>query len=73
MGAYLSVAAGSHVPPRFVEVEYSGGRDGEAPFAIVGKGITFDTWVYYVYISYFIRVHLSFSTFCCHGFLNTVV
>lgn len=43
MGAYLSVARGSDVPPKFVEVEYKGGKEGDAPFALVGKGITFDT------------------------------
>ena len=43
MGAFLSVAKGSEEPLRFVELEYDGGKEGDAPFAIVGKGITFDT------------------------------
>ncbi len=42
MGAYLSVAKGSSEPPKFVEVHYKGGKDGEAPLVFVGKGITFD-------------------------------
>ena len=45
MGAYLSVTRGSDVPPKFVEVEYKGGKEGDAPFALVGKGITFDRYV----------------------------
>jgi len=43
MGCFLSVARGSDEPLRFLEVTYSGGKQGDAPFALVGKGITFDT------------------------------
>ncbi len=43
MESFLSVAAGSAQPPKFLELEYKGGSDGAAPFALVGKGITFDT------------------------------
>ena len=43
MFAFLSVAAGAKEPPRFVEMQYNGGEKGAPPFAIVGKGITFDT------------------------------
>jgi len=43
MGSYLSVANGSDEPPKFLEVTYSGGNAGDAPLAIVGKGITFDS------------------------------
>ena len=50
MGAYLSVARGTEVPPKFVEVEYKGGKDGDAPFALVGKGITFDRCAFSAYI-----------------------
>lgn len=41
MGAFLSVAQGSHEPAVFLEVEYKGNAD--PPVAFVGKGITFDT------------------------------
>merc|ERR1711976_116201 len=43
MGSFLSVTNGSDEPCKFLEVEYKGGKDGDAPFAIVGKGITFDS------------------------------
>lgn len=42
MGAYLGVAKGSDEPLKFVEVVYKGGKEGSAPLALVGKGITFD-------------------------------
>lgn len=42
MNSFLSVTNGSAEPCKFVEVAYDGGKEGEAPFAIVGKGITFD-------------------------------
>jgi leucyl aminopeptidase len=41
MGAYLAVAKGSHEPPKFIVLEYRGGRG--APVVIVGKAITFDS------------------------------
>jgi len=43
MGSYLSVANGSDEPPKFLEVSYKGGSEGDAPVALVGKGITFDS------------------------------
>ncbi|MDH4158466.1 MAG: leucyl aminopeptidase [candidate division Zixibacteria bacterium] len=43
MGALLAVAKGSAEPPRFVVLEYNGGRRGEKPVVLVGKGITFDS------------------------------
>jgi len=43
MNALLSVARGSMEPARFIILEYSGGRRGDRPFVIVGKGITFDS------------------------------
>ncbi|OMH85128.1 Cytosol aminopeptidase [Zancudomyces culisetae] len=43
MGAFLSVAVGSDQPPKFVEIIYKGGKEGEQPIAYVGKGITFDS------------------------------
>src|SRR5690606_42154997 len=42
MGALLAVARGSANAPRLVVLRYQGAGDA-APFALVGKGITFDT------------------------------
>jgi leucyl aminopeptidase len=42
MGALLSVSRGSRQPPKLIVLEYTGGREGEAPVALVGKGLTFD-------------------------------
>lgn len=41
--AILAVGKGSERPPRLIALEYSGGRKGDAPIVLVGKGITFDT------------------------------
>jgi leucyl aminopeptidase len=41
MGAYLAVARGSEEPPKFIILEYKGGKG--APVALVGKSITFDS------------------------------
>jgi leucyl aminopeptidase len=43
MGALLSVSAGSDEAAKLIVIEYKGGRSGEAPQVLVGKGITFDT------------------------------
>ena len=43
MGSFLSVTRGSEEPPRLIVLEYYGGKKGDAPVALVGKGITFDT------------------------------
>jgi leucyl aminopeptidase len=43
MGSFLSVTRGSDEPPRLIVLEYRGARAGEAPVALVGKGVTFDT------------------------------
>jgi len=43
MGCFLAVTRGSAEPPRFIIMEYRGGRRGAAPIVLVGKGITFDT------------------------------
>lgn len=43
MGAFLSVAQGSETPAKFITLNYNGGKPGEAPIALVGKGVTFDT------------------------------
>ncbi|KAI8390887.1 cytosol aminopeptidase family, catalytic domain-containing protein [Radiomyces spectabilis] len=43
MNALLSVAKGSQEPLRFLEIHYKGGKENEAPFGLVGKGVTFDS------------------------------
>ncbi|WP_371819922.1 leucyl aminopeptidase [Polynucleobacter sp. MWH-Aus1W21] len=43
MGSFLSVAQGSDTPPQFIVMRHQGGKAGEAPIVLVGKGITFDT------------------------------
>lgn len=43
MGSFLSVAQGSESPGKMIIVQYKGGKRGEAPVALIGKGITFDT------------------------------
>jgi leucyl aminopeptidase len=43
MGALLAVARGSRQPPKLICVEYAGGRKGDRPIVLIGKGITFDT------------------------------
>jgi leucyl aminopeptidase len=43
MGALLGVGRGSVHDPRLVIIEYSGGEKNDAPIALAGKGITFDT------------------------------
>ncbi|QLC74014.1 leucyl aminopeptidase [Pseudomonas sp. LPB0260] len=42
-GAFLAVAQGSEQPPRMIVLHYQGGKKTDKPFALVGKGITFDT------------------------------
>jgi len=42
-GGLLAVGAGSRRPPRLIVLRHEGGRPGEAPIALVGKAITFDT------------------------------
>jgi leucyl aminopeptidase len=42
-GCLLSVSRGSAEPPRLIAIEYRGGRAGDAPVVLVGKGVTFDT------------------------------
>jgi leucyl aminopeptidase len=44
MGALIGVGQGSARPPRLIVMHWNGAKkEGEAPIAIVGKGITFDT------------------------------
>jgi len=42
-GGLLAVGTGSARPPRLIVLRHAGGRPGEAPLALVGKAITFDT------------------------------
>jgi len=42
-GALLAVGRGSARPPRLVILRYWGGAPDEAPLALVGKGVTFDS------------------------------
>lgn len=43
MHSLLSVAKGSHQPPKLIVLHYKGGKQGDKPVVLVGKGITFDT------------------------------
>ena len=43
MNAYLAVTEGSIYPPQLAIMEYMGGKKGQAPLVIIGKGMTFDT------------------------------
>ena len=43
MNTLLSVAKGSHEPPKFIVLKHMGGKEGAKPIVLVGKGITFDT------------------------------
>ncbi|MGH7466361.1 MAG: leucyl aminopeptidase [Longimicrobiales bacterium] len=42
MGALLAVAQGTQEEPRFIILEYNRGASGQAPLALIGKGVTFD-------------------------------
>ncbi len=43
MGAFMAVAKGSEEQLRFIILKYEGAGKSQAPVALVGKGITFDT------------------------------
>jgi len=43
MGAFLAVARGSSVPPKFIHMIYKPSGEAKKKIAIVGKGITFDS------------------------------
>ena len=43
MNALLGVASGSHQPPKFIILEYQGGKRGASPIVLIGKGLTFDS------------------------------
>ncbi|MDE2149937.1 MAG: leucyl aminopeptidase [Gammaproteobacteria bacterium] len=42
MNLLLAVSSGSRQPPKLIVMEYLHGPKGEAPIALVGKGLTFD-------------------------------
>lgn len=43
MGSFLSVAQGTPQDPKLIALEYSGGKPGEKPIVLVGKGLCFDS------------------------------
>ena len=43
LGSFYGVAMGAAEPAKFIIAEYTGGKKDDKPFALVGKGITFDT------------------------------
>ncbi|MDJ0978772.1 MAG: leucyl aminopeptidase [Erythrobacter sp.] len=43
MGALLGVGQGSRRESRLLAIRWNGGKGGERPTAVVGKGVTFDT------------------------------
>jgi leucyl aminopeptidase len=43
MDSFLSVANGSRQAPKFIILEHRGGKVGQKPVVLIGKGITFDT------------------------------
>ena len=43
MGSFLSVAQGTPQDPKLIAVEYGGGKPGEKPVTLVGKGLCFDS------------------------------
>lgn len=43
MGSLLSVSLGSRTPPKFIVMQYSGGKKTDRPYVLVGKGVTFDS------------------------------
>jgi leucyl aminopeptidase len=43
MESFLAVAAGTPQDPKLIVLEYRGGRRGDAPLALVGKGLCFDS------------------------------
>jgi leucyl aminopeptidase len=43
MNSMLGVASGSNEEPKFIILEYWGGKKNELPIVLVGKGLTFDS------------------------------
>ena len=46
MGSLLSVSRGSVEPAKLVTMQYNGGKKGDKPIVLVGKGVTFDCLLY---------------------------
>ena len=46
MGAFHAVGDSAAHPPRLIVLRWKGGRKGDAPVALVGKGVCFDTGGY---------------------------
>lgn len=46
MGAFHAVGDSSANPPRLIVLRWHGGKEGAAPIALVGKGVTFDSGGY---------------------------
>lgn len=45
MGCFIGVAQGSDEPLKFLEMHYRGAGDDSQPVVLVGKGVTFDSYV----------------------------
>ena len=43
MGAFMSVTRGSRTPGKLIIAQYRGAAPEDAPIALIGKGVTFDT------------------------------
>jgi leucyl aminopeptidase len=43
MGSLLSVSRGSRQPAKLIIMDYQGGKSGDKPVVLVGKGLTFDS------------------------------
>lgn len=43
MGSFLAVAQGTPQDPKLIAIEYQGGKSGDAPICLVGKGLCFDS------------------------------
>ncbi|HET7202052.1 MAG TPA: leucyl aminopeptidase [Steroidobacteraceae bacterium] len=43
MGSFLSVTHGTEEPAKLIVLRHDGGRAGQAPVVLVGKGVTFDS------------------------------
>ena len=46
MGLLLAVNQGSTEPPRFIILQYNGGKKTDPPICLIGKGLTYDTGGY---------------------------
>ena len=43
LGSFYGVARGAKEPAKLIIVEYNGGKKGQKPIGLIGKGLTFDT------------------------------